>query len=389
MHSWPAVDWEKLRDSRFSKVAQLMRQRELDHLLLTGFDSIRYAADYRTLLIAEGFDWFAAIVGQDGTADVHVPWVDEEATLPDPGLPHVRSVHPLPSWSPALAHPCTWADSLAGVLRKRNARKVGFDLVYADMLAALRQELPRVEFVPIAAELFDLRLIKDPVEIELLAAAAQVNSRAAAAAMDAAKAGVTDHDILAVALERLQRDGAEFISHSLCNVRRGTGTWFAVSNELAEGDAYFFDIGCFGAGGYASDMARTGFVGEPPRAVQEAHRRLLEAHHVGEERARPGTRASEVHEAVNEYLRRQGLPVTPYAVGHGVGLRACELPTIYRSDRMDRDQVLQEGMVISLEPETAIEIKGHPVVLKVEDNYVVEQDGLRRLTDAPYGGQSR
>jgi Xaa-Pro aminopeptidase len=71
-------------------------------------------------------------------------------------------------------------------------------------------------------------------------------------------------------------------------------------------------------------------------------------------------------------------------VGHGVGLRACELPTIYRADRMGRDQILQEGMVISLEPETGVEVDGRLIILKVEDNYVVEAGGLRRLTDAPY-----
>jgi Xaa-Pro aminopeptidase len=56
---------------------------------------------------------------------------------------------------------------------------------------------------------------------------------------------------------------------------------------------------------------------------------------------------------------------------------------------MDRDQVLQEGMVIALEPETAVEIAGRMVVLKVEDNYLVQPDGLRRLTDAPYAGDPR
>ena len=190
--------------------------------------------------------------------------------------------------------------------------------------------------------------------------------------------------MLAMAMASLQSAGVEFLSHSLCNVRRGSGTWFAVGQVLREGDAYFFDIGCYGAGGYASDMARTGFVGKPPRAVSDACRHLVEAHHVGESTARPGVRPSVVHEAINDYLRRQGLPVTPYALGHGVGLRACELPTIHRADRMARDQVLKAGMVISLEPETSVTIGDVPILLKIEDNYVVERDGLRRLTDARY-----
>ncbi len=126
-------------------------------------------------------------------------------------------------------------------------------------------------------------------------------------------------------------------------------------------------------------------MGEPPAPVQDAYRELLEALRVGEEAARPGVRASEVHEAVNAYLRGRGLAITPYSMGHGVGLRACELPTIHRADRMGRDQALEEGMVISLEPETGVEVDGRFVLLKVEDNYVVESDGLRRLTDAEYG----
>ncbi len=56
---------------------------------------------------------------------------------------------------------------------------------------------------------------------------------------------------------------------------------------------------------------------------------------------------------------------------------------------MDRDQVLEEGMVIALEPETAVQTAERTVVLKVEDNYLVQQDGLRRLTDAPYAVDTR
>ncbi len=386
MHDWPAFDAAWLRRERWGKTAELMGRIGLDHLLLTTFDAIRYATDVRTLIIAEGFDWFAAVVGRDGECEVLVPWVDEVVREPDPDMPWVRALHPLPSWTPAAPHRAFWVGALARVLRARGARRVGVDLLDGALLEDLRGELAETSFTSVATELYDLRLRKDPVEIELLAAASAVNSRAAEAALAAARPGALDHDVLAAAMASLQRAGVEYLSHSLCNVRRGSGTWFAVGNELREGEAFFFDIGCYGAGGYASDMARVGLVGEPPAPVREAHRRLLDAHRVGEETARPGVRASEIQAAVNGYLERQGLPITPYSVGHGIGLRACELPTIHRADRMDRDQTLAEGMVIALEPETAVEVDGRLVVLKVEDDYVVEADGLRRLTDAPYAG---
>ncbi|MHB8460740.1 MAG: hypothetical protein ACYDAK_12475 [Candidatus Limnocylindrales bacterium] len=40
-------------------------------------------------------------------------------------------------------------------------------------------------------------------------------------------------------------------------------------------------------------------------------------------------------------------------------------------------------MTIALEPETQIEVGGVVVLLKVEDNYVIEPGGPRRLTTAP------
>jgi Xaa-Pro dipeptidase len=384
MHDWPRISEQDLRSDRTDRLDTLMRERGLDHLLLTAFDSIRYATGYRTLIVAEGFDWFAAVVDREGESEIFVPWVDEIYPKPDGDLPWIQALHPLPSWAPAIPHASFWIRSLAGVLRARSARRVGFELMYADLLEGLRSEMTEVEFVPVTTELHEIRVSKTPLEIELLTAASDVLSRAAEAAVTSAEAGLLDHEVLAAAMDSLQRSGVEYLSHSLCNVRRGTGTWFPVGNELREGDAFFFDIGCYGHLGYASDMARTGFVGDPPEPVRDAYTRLLEALHVGEETARPGTPVSEVHEAINRYLEGQGLSITPYSTGHGVGLRLCELPTIHRADRMGRDDVLQEGAVIALEPEAGADVEGRFVLLKVEDNYVVERDGVRRLTSAPY-----
>jgi len=185
----------------------------------------------------------------------------------------------------------------------------------------------------------------------------------------------------------MQRAGVEIISHGLCNHRRGSGTWFAEGTVLREGDPFFFDVGCYGKGGYASDIARTGFVGEPHKAVQAAYSVLLEAYQVGQDVARPGVKASVVHDTVNRFLEARGYPRTPYSMGHGVGLRLCELPTIHRADRMSRDQTLIEGSVISLEPETGVEVDGEFMLLKIEDNFVVEVDGLRMISKPTTSGE--
>jgi hypothetical protein len=50
----------------------------------------------------------------------------------------------------------------------------------------------------------------------------------------------------------------------------------------------------------------------------------------------------------------------------------------------DEDFTLEEQMTIAIEPETAVEVGGELVVMKVEDVFVVESHGLRRLTSAAY-----
>ncbi|MEI6709643.1 MAG: M24 family metallopeptidase [Actinomycetota bacterium] len=375
---WPQIDWTALRSYRWEKVKAVMDENNLDHLLLMGFDNIRYATDYRTQIIAEATDWCAALVDSSGAVDIFVPWIDEVCAGPEPDLPWIRAVHPLPSWTPAAPHAPYWAKIITGVMG--SARRIGVESGIFEIVEALKVTLPGVEFVEISTALYIAREEKHPLEVELLRAASIVNASAAEHALRHAQAGMTDYDVLALVMSYLQTHGVEFLSHSLCNHRRGTGTWFAAGSTLAEGDAFFFDVGCYGLGGYASDIARTGFIGEPNKEIQKAWGLLHEAYEIGQDMAKPGVKVSKVHNTVNEFLEKAGLPRTPYSMGHGVGLRACELPTIHRSDRMQNDEILQEGWVISLEPETAVEYKGQPMLLKIEDNFVVGRDSLEKLS---------
>lgn len=246
MYNWPSVDMDGMRRWRTERVVALMREYRLDHLILTGFDNIRYATDYRTQIIAEAYDWFAAVINADGAARIFVPWVDEDTEVSDPTLPNVVAVHPLPSWTPAVPHANYWAEVIAPHLR--GAHRVGYELLYPEIIAGLGGYLDAVDFVPVATELFDLRQVKHPTELILLEAASIVNASAAQAALTAARPGMTDLDVLAVVMGDLQRQGVEFLSHSLCNHRRGSGTWFAAGTVRGESDPYFFDIGYYGLG---------------------------------------------------------------------------------------------------------------------------------------------
>jgi Xaa-Pro aminopeptidase len=47
---------------------------------------------------------------------------------------------------------------------------------------------------------------------------------------------------------------------------------------------------------------------------------------------------------------------------------------------MEYDDALEEGMIICIEPSTQVEVDGLVVGLKDENQFVVEANGLRKLT---------
>lgn len=383
LYRWPEYDAAALHRARFARVQQTLTDRQLDALLLVGPDHIRYATDFRAHLTNES-EWFAALVRRDGDAELFLPYIDETIAAPYPELPWITRVHAVASWSAATANPHTWVRVVAAALAGLGgSARIGIDGVDQTLLAGLREAHPGLEFVSVTTELHRIRREKLPTEVLLLDAVSRVNAGAMEAALGAARIGGTDHEVLAAAMAYQQAAGVEFVTHSVCNLRNGSGDWFAAGRRFSEGDPFFFDIGCYGPGGYASDAGRTGFVGEPREEHLAAYEHLRTAHQIAQDLAVPGAKASTLLAACNEYLEAQGLGRTPYAIGHGVGLRICELPTLFSPGLMDEDVTLIEGEVIALEPETTVVVDGVETVLKIEDNFVVEAHGLRQLTVVP------
>lgn len=384
MYRWPDVDASALRAARMERVSELMQAQQLDHLILSSFDTIRQATDFRaTLTYDSNYDYYATLVATDGETTLLACDVGEVVEEPMTNLPWITRRVPAPSWQSFWAHPQTYARVLVGELKRVGASRVGIDTLPFDTLELVRRELPQVEFVPVLRELLWARRIKLPDEVRLLEASCKVLSLCASAAFDGFVEGMTDHDVVTLADEVAHSHMVEWISHSVI-VAQATpkkAAWLPTGRRIWGGDAFFVDYGVIGRGGYTADFCRTAFAGEPPAAVAAAHRGLLDAKASGEAFARPGVKGSELAAHINDALRGHGLPPTSYAMGHGIGLRMVEIPSLYRAEMMDHDDVLEEGMAICIEPSTAVELPGGEVVgLKEEDQYMVTASGLRKLT---------
>ncbi len=391
-YQWPSIDAEGLRRQHVSALAGLLDAKQLDHALLSGFDNIRYISDYRANFTYEsGFDWFSLLVDTEGSGTMFSPDTDVDDETPFAEMPWITKRVGTASWQAVWTHIPAYVRQLSAALREAGAKRVGIEYLQFEVMDALRQELPDVEFVPITWDLLELRKIKTADEVSLIAAACEVGSLSVYAALEQAQAGMTDTDLVATAIHTAYDHGVEWVSHGLITAQSsgqaGILSFYARDHEFSQGDAFLMDFGVYGRGGYCHDFCRTGFIGEPPEPVTEAHQAVLDSLAEGVDMAKPGVRCSEVAVTINEGLSKRGYETTHYGMGHGIGLRLIELPSVYhRVDLLVSDDPLEEGMVICLEPTTEIEVDGSWVKVKEEDQYVVEANGLRRLTLRPEDG---
>jgi methionyl aminopeptidase len=143
---------------------------------------------------------------------------------------------------------------------------------------------------------------------------------------------------------------------------------------LKSGDIVGLDLG-LAHDGIIVDAAVTVPVG----AVDEETKKLLaatkEALAAGISQAVPGNRIGDISHAIQKEIERAGFTVVKELGGHGVGNRVHEEPFVPNFGRPGMGELLQEGMVLALEP---ISTAGKAAVILSNDGYTFRtKDGSR------------
>ena len=142
--------------------------------------------------------------------------------------------------------------------------------------------------------------------------------------------------------------------------------------RLKGGDIITIDVGVT-LDGWVADAART----FPVEEVSERARNLLaateESLHAGVAQCRPGKRMGDVSSAIQGVVEGAGLSVVRSLVGHGVGRSMHEDPQVPNYGKPARGPLLEEGMVLAIEPMTTA---GRPAVRVGADGWAIySQDG--------------
>ena len=258
----------------------------------------------------------------------------------------------------------------------------------------LQAAAPGVELVPADGWVETIREVKEPSEIERIAAACAVADRALATLLPSIRPGVTERE-LALDLEwRIRTGGAERLAFAvtcLAGPEAALPHGSPGDRPVRSGEVLLFDFGAQVAG-YRSDMTRTLFVGEPtPRdldvyqlvaASQAAAIDLIRDSLAATLHGAPLPNGRTIDAAARSAIDADGRwPAFLHGLGHGIGLATHELPSL---SRRAPETPLPSPTVFSIEP--GIYLEGETGV-RIEDLVALDAARARldRLTRFPSG----
>lgn len=119
--------------------------------------------------------------------------------------------------------------------------------------------------------------------------------------------------------------------------------------EIRDGDIVSVDCGVV-LDGFVGDSAYTFGVGEISEELKNLLIRTKQSLYLGIEKAIAGNRIGDIGSAVQTYTESFGYGVVRDLVGHGIGRRMHENPEVPNFGKRGTGILIQEGMVICIEP---------------------------------------
>lgn len=218
-----------------------------------------------------------------------------------------------------------------------------------------------------------LRMTKSPAEIAVIRAICT----AAGDAFDRAPAlfgeGQPLDEVFRAFRIALLEAGAEDVPYLVGGAGQG-GYGDVISppdaTPLKKGDVLMLDTGAT-LKGYFCDFDRNYAIGHARDEARRAYATLWQATEAGLKTARHGATAANVFRAMHEATGGGRSDIGRF--GHGLGMQLTEWPSLMAND----DTVLEEGMVITLEPSLVI---GEGRMMVHEENVLITRDMPELLT---------
>ena len=222
--------------------------------------------------------------------------------------------------------------------------------------------------------------IKTPAEIDILRKAGNILASIISELSRSLTIGMTTKEVDLKTEELIKKHGVRsafkgyrgFPGTACISVNEGVVHGIGNSRVIVAGDIVSIDVGIIHNDFY-SDTATTVAVG----TIDPEKKRLLEVAEAslykGIEAAKVGARLSDISYSVQSYVELHGFSVVRDFVGHGIGRQLHEDPEIPNYGKPGDGPVLEEGMVLAIEP--MVNIGTHRTRVLKDGWTVVTEDG--------------
>jgi Xaa-Pro aminopeptidase len=352
---------------RLARVAEAVRAKGLDVLLLTPGPDLRYVTGYDAKQL-ERLTCLA--VPAQGDPFLLVPRLELKAALASPAgglsmeiLTWGETEDPFGMISSAIGEPHSVALS---------------DRMWALHVLRFKDIFPGAEQRLASTVLSPLRMRKSAAEVQALREAGAAIDRVHVNVPGWLRPGLTERQVGAKITEAILAEGNVQVDFVIV----GSGPNAAsphheVSDRvIQDGDVVVVDIGGTMPSGYCSDCTRTYAIGHAPGDFMKYYEVLYDAQEAATASVRPGVTAESVDRAAREVIADAGYGEWfIHRTGHGIGLESHEDPYIVEGNTI----ALEPGMAFSIEPG----IYPGPHGARIEDIVVCTEDGYQRMNNVP------
>ena len=286
---------------------------------------------------------------------------------------------------------------LSDTVFKNNIKHIYIDLENREWDAAeseslkfaneFRKKYPAVDMIDAYPFFADLRMIKEPYELDLMRKAVKITTDGLEAMMKNARPGMYEYELEAYFDFVLTKNGVtdKAFKTIVASGERGTILHYSKNNCMTkDGDLVLVDCGAQ-YGWYCGDITRTFPVnGKYTPLQKQIYDIVLEGQRRVIETIKPGVKFSKLNETLKEFyfeeLKNLGLVSSPEEVSkyyfHGVShYLGAETHDIGRYG----DRTLVPGMVLTVEPGLYIEEYG--IGIRTEDDALVTENGCELLSN--------
>ena len=249
----------------------------------------------------------------------------------------------------------------------------------------LTKACPELEIGDVTPMWLQLTAVKHPIEVDLIRASLRVADLGALAAIEAIRPGVTEQSVSAAAVTAMRRAGSEFEPFIPLIASGPNASMFeriATEKVIQDGEMVILDLGAV-VKGYTADLGRTVICGGKPTDKQrEIYQATYLALQEAKKMIRPGVTGKAIDARAREVIADSGWGDYVYTgnTGHQLGYGLHGEPLVDRRV----DFVVEENMVMCLEPRIVLPDQPEVGGAHLEDVVVVTSDGFEQLNTTPY-----